>query len=80
MAQWQTAQAKQRFSELITAVDERGPQVVMRHKEVVAVALSPQDYRRLARQANANFADLLAHSPFEPNDLEPVAMSLGDVR
>ncbi len=46
MAQWQTAEAKQRFSELVEAASGQGPQVVMRHKEAVAVVLSPEDYRR----------------------------------
>ena len=46
MAQWQTADAKQRFSELVDAASEAGPQVVMRHKDPVAVVLSPDEYRR----------------------------------
>ena len=76
MAQWQTADAKQRFSELMEAASGQGPQVVMRHKEAVAVVLSPDDYRRLVRQADANFGRLLAQSPFGPEDMEPVGMSL----
>ncbi len=76
MVQWQTADAKQRFSELIDAADGNGPQVVMRHKVPVAIVLSPEDYRRLVRQANVNFGKLLAQSPFGPEDVEPVGMSL----
>ena len=76
MAQWQTAEAKQRFSELVEAARGRGPQVVMRHKEPVAVVLAPDEYRRLVRQADANFARLLAECPFSPDDIEPVGMSL----
>ena len=75
MPQWQTADAKQRFSELVEAT-KTGPQVVMRHKEPVAVVLSPAEYRRLVQQADANFAHLLAHSPFAPEEVEPVGMSL----
>lgn len=75
MPQWQTADAKQRFSELVEAAAE-GPQVVMRHKEPVAVMLSPEDYRRLVRQADANFARLLAQSPFGAEDIEGVGMRL----
>jgi hypothetical protein len=48
----------------------------MRHKAPVAVVLSPEDYRRLVRQADANFADLLTQSPFAPDDVQPVGMSL----
>ena len=76
MAQWQTAEAKQRFTELVEAANGNGPQVVMRHKDPVAVILSPDDYRRLVRQADANFAELLAQSPFGPADAQPVGMSL----
>ncbi len=75
MPQWQTADAKQRFSELVEAAGT-GPQVVMRHKEPVAVVLSPEEYRRLVQQADANFANLLARSPFSPDEAEPVGMSL----
>jgi prevent-host-death family protein len=70
--------AKQRFSELMAAAEKNGPQVVMRHKDVAAIVLSAADFRRLVRQANANFADLLGHSPWETQDLEPVGMNLGD--
>jgi len=76
MAQWQTVEAKQRFTDLVEAANEAGPQVVMRHKEPVAVVLSPAEYRRLVRQADANFARLLDQSPFAPEDTEPVGMSL----
>jgi prevent-host-death family protein len=76
MAQWQTADAKQRFTELVEAANGSGPQVVMRHKEPVAIVLSPDEYRRLVRQGDANFADLLAQSPFAPEDFQPVGMSL----
>ena len=76
MGQWQTADAKQRFSELVEAAAGRGPQVVLRHKEPVAVVLSPDEYRRLVRQADANFGHLLSCSPFTAEDVEPATMSL----
>jgi prevent-host-death family protein len=76
MGQWQTAEAKQRFSELVEAAACSGPQVVLRHKDPVAVVLSPDDYRRLVRQADANFGHLLSCSPFTGEDVEPAAMSL----
>ena len=76
MAQWQTADAKQQFTQVIAAAEESGPQVVMRHKEPVAVVLSPDDYRRLVRQATANFGHLLSESPFEPEDVKGFDMSL----
>jgi prevent-host-death family protein len=76
MAQWQTAEAKQRFSELVEAAKGQAPQLVMRHKQPVAVVLAPDDYRRLVRQADADFGRLLAASPFGADDAEPVGMSL----
>jgi prevent-host-death family protein len=76
MAQWQTADAKQRFTELVEAASDQGPQVVMRHKDPVAVVLSPEDYRRLVKQADSNFGRLLALSPFTAEDVEPVGMNL----
>jgi prevent-host-death family protein len=76
MAQWQTAEAKQRFTELVEAANAAGPQVVMRHKDPVAIVLSPDEYRRLVRQADANLADLLGRSPIAADDIQPVGMSL----
>ena len=38
----------------------------MRHKGAVAIVLPPDDCRRLVWQADANFSDLLARSPFGP--------------
>lgn len=76
MAQWQTAEAKQRFSELVEAAKGHGPQLVMRHKDPVAVVIAPDDYRRLVRQADANFGRLLAACPFGADDVGPVGMSL----
>ncbi|HYE52686.1 MAG TPA: type II toxin-antitoxin system Phd/YefM family antitoxin [Azospirillaceae bacterium] len=76
MAQWQTADAKQQFTRLVEAAEADGPQLVMRHKEPVAVVLSAEDYRRLKRQADASFAALLKAAPFEPDDIAPMDMSL----
>ena len=77
MAQWQAVDAKQRFADLVKAADSQGPQVVMRHSDPVAVVLSPDDYRRLVRQADMNFGTLLTRSPLSSEDVEPVGMSLG---
>jgi prevent-host-death family protein len=46
---WQIQDAKQRFSEMIRAVTSRGPQVITRHGEDVAVVVEISEYRRLAR-------------------------------
>ncbi len=68
VAQWQTADAKRHFGELVEAAAVRGPQVVMRDKDAVAVVMSPDEYRKLVRQADADFARLLARCPFERVD------------
>jgi antitoxin Phd len=44
---WQLQEAKQRFSELIRQAQSKGPQVVSRHGEDVAVVVSIDEYRRL---------------------------------
>jgi prevent-host-death family protein len=76
MTQWQTGHAQDRFTDLVEAADRHGPQVVISGAGPVAVVLSPDEYRRLVRQADANFAHLLAQSPLEPDDVEPVGMNL----
>lgn len=78
MAQWQTADAPQQFSQMIATAETQGPQVVMRRDEPVAVVMSPADYRRLVRQADANLAARLASSPFEAGDLDGIGADLGD--
>jgi prevent-host-death family protein len=46
---WQIQDAKQRFSEMIRAVEHEGPQVITRHGEEVAVVVDIAEYRRLTR-------------------------------
>lgn len=67
---WQVQEAKQRFSEVLRAVEQDGPQTITRHGEEVAVVLNMADYRRLTR-ANRNFADQLAAFPKGEPDGDP---------
>lgn len=46
---WQIQDAKQRFSEMIRAVEHDGPQIITRHGEEVAVVLDIDEYHRLTR-------------------------------
>lgn len=46
---WQIQDAKQRFSEMIRAVANDGPQIITRHGEEVAVVVDIAEYRRLTR-------------------------------
>lgn len=44
---WQVQEAKQRFSEVLRAVESEGPQIVTRHGEEIAVVMDIQRYREL---------------------------------
>ncbi len=59
---WQLQEAKQRFSELVRATLEDGPQVVTRHGEEVVVVVPAREYRRPQEEA-PNFADFLLDGP-----------------
>jgi prevent-host-death family protein len=60
--QWQVQEAKQRFSELIRAVQTDGPQFVTRHGDEVAVVLDIVEYRRLGG-GQESFKDFLTSAP-----------------
>jgi prevent-host-death family protein len=44
---WQVQEAKQRFSEVLRAVESEGPQTITRHGKEIAVVVEIQEYRRL---------------------------------
>jgi len=44
---WQIQEAKQRFSEMIRAVADDGPQVITRHGDEIAVIVDIAEYHRL---------------------------------
>jgi prevent-host-death family protein len=50
-AHWQVQEAKQRFSELLRAVEREGPQFITRHGEVIAVMVPIEEYRGLTQPA-----------------------------
>ena len=60
--QWPIQDAKQRFSEMIRAVTSKGPQVITRHGEDVAVVVEISEYRRLTRPA-VDLAGILLGGP-----------------
>jgi prevent-host-death family protein len=45
---WQVQEAKQRFSEVLRAVQSEGPQTITRHGKEIAVVVDIDEYRRLA--------------------------------
>ncbi len=66
--QWQLQEAKQRFSELVRAVHDKGPQFVTRHGKEVVVVVDIADYQR-ARGDRPDFKAFLASAP-SMGDLE----------
>ena len=68
---WQIQDAKQRFSEMIRAVTNEGPQVISRHGEDVAVVVGIDEYRRLTRSA-VDLAGILLGGPKLDDDTADV--------
>lgn len=62
---WQIQDAKQRFSEMIRAVTNQGPQVITRHGEDVAVVVDIGEYRRLTRPSVDLVSTLLGGPKFD---------------
>lgn len=61
-AHWQLQDAKQRFSAVVRAAHDDGPQVVTRHGQEVAVVVDAAEYRRMHGQKR-NFVDFLLSAP-----------------
>jgi prevent-host-death family protein len=59
---WQIQEAKQRFSELIRAVQSDGPQFVTKHGEDVAVVIDIEEYRRFKGET-MDFKEFLLSGP-----------------
>jgi prevent-host-death family protein len=69
---WQLQEAKQRFSEVVRAAIDSGPQIITRHGEEVAVMISMSEYSRLTG-GKPDFKEFLVSGPrldFELLDLE----------
>lgn len=47
MAEWQLAEAKNKFSEMVNRAESEGPQTVLRRGEPVAVLVSIAEYKRM---------------------------------
>lgn len=65
---WQVQEAKQRFSEVLRAVERDGPQTITRHGAEVAVVIDINEYRRLAGRAKSLADHLLAIEPVLNDD------------
>lgn len=62
-ARWQVQEAKQRFSEVLRAVEREGPQTITRHGEEVAVVMDIARFRRLTTP-RADLRGLLLGPPY----------------
>lgn len=62
LAHWQVQEAKQRFSEMLRAVEKEGPQTITRHGEDVAVVVDIAFYRTLT-QPKQDFKEHLMSFP-----------------
>ena len=65
---WQVQEAKQRFSELLRAVEAGEPQIVTRHGEQVAVVIDIDEYRRL-RGESTSLMEYLRAEPLVDVDI-----------
>ena len=69
---WQVQEAKQRFSEVLRAVEKDGPQTITRHGEEVAVVIDIDEYRRLTGGRRSLADVLLAIEPEMDDDAAAV--------
>lgn len=79
MAQWQLQDAKARFSELVRAAQQTGPQTVTVRGEPAVVVLSQRQYRALrTRAGQTSFTALMRSSPLVGVEFDTVrSPSLG---
>ncbi len=68
---WQVQEARQRFSEVLRAAQNDGPQTITRHGEEIAVVIDINEYRRLTAP-NKNLIDLLLGPPYFDGDVVSV--------
>lgn len=68
---WQVQEAKQRFSEVLRAVQREGPQTISRHGEDVAVVIDIAEYRRLTAPRK-DLTTLLLGPPYLDDDAAAV--------
>jgi antitoxin Phd len=59
MASWQVQDAKARFSELLDAAIEKGPQIVTRRGVEAAVLVPIEEWRRLQERSRPDLKSLL---------------------
>lgn len=63
---WQVQEAKQRFSEVLRAVEKEGPQTITKHGQEVAVVIDIAEYRRLTGRTKSFVDHLLSFPKLDP--------------
>ena len=66
---WQLQDAKNRFSALVKAAENEGPQVITVHGQEKAVLLSAETYQRLM-QRQGSLLDFFQTSPWAKTDID----------
>jgi antitoxin Phd len=76
LPRWALQDAKNRFSEVVNAALDKGPQVVTRRGADAAVVLSFDEYQRLGgRRSRETLAELLQSAPKVPGGLVPARLA-----
>ena len=82
MTEWQLQDAKNRFSAVVDAALERGPQCVTRRGKPAVVVLAVEEYERLRRAEKADaptFVEMLLAMPQDDGEFERWPMKIRDV-
>jgi prevent-host-death family protein len=66
---WTVAEAKARFSELLTTAQRSGPQTITRNGRTAAVVVSPEEWERKVHRSGS-LAEFFARSPLRDADLD----------
>ncbi|MGH3932808.1 MAG: type II toxin-antitoxin system Phd/YefM family antitoxin [Pseudonocardiaceae bacterium] len=65
---WQVQEAKQRFSEVLRAVENDGPQTITRHGQEIAVVIDIEEYRQLTGPKK-DLKELLLGPPYFDDEM-----------
>jgi prevent-host-death family protein len=68
-SQWTVAEAKAKFSEVLSRARSRGPQAITRHGQLTAVIVSAEEWERKTSRIG-NLAEFFAASPLRESQLQ----------
>lgn len=75
---WTVAEAKARFSELVTRAQSQGPQTITRRGQKAVVIVSAEEWQKKTRRSG-NLAEFLGASPLSGSGVE-IARVKGKLR